>query len=157
MCQALFKALGICYWAKLNPHPHPHGAYILMFQRPSLLIPILRKMLRLRSDFFFPPIMSTDRMTPGHRYKYLLESPFPVWKKDHLCLIEQRKATKWIVFLWAMFQNGRFVGDGDLERQKFSDLKLNGPQVILLAQGLGCFFCIFYKSILVSCKVPGTL
>nr|KAF6464680.1 catenin delta 1 [Rousettus aegyptiacus] len=25
-------------------------------------------------------------------------------------------------------QNGRFVGDGDLERQKFSDLKLNGPQ-----------------------------
>uniref|UniRef100_A0A452UVL5 Catenin delta 1 n=1 Tax=Ursus maritimus TaxID=29073 RepID=A0A452UVL5_URSMA len=27
-----------------------------------------------------------------------------------------------------MFQNGRFVGDADLERQKFSDLKLNGPQ-----------------------------
>ncbi|KAM7085234.1 catenin delta-1 isoform 2-T2 [Molossus nigricans] len=26
------------------------------------------------------------------------------------------------------FQNGRFVGDADLERQKFSDLKLNGPQ-----------------------------
>ncbi|XP_077914110.1 catenin delta-1 isoform X3 [Halichoerus grypus] len=25
-------------------------------------------------------------------------------------------------------QNGRFVGDADLERQKFSDLKLNGPQ-----------------------------
>ncbi|XP_029062988.1 catenin delta-1 isoform X11 [Monodon monoceros] len=25
-------------------------------------------------------------------------------------------------------QNGRFVGDVDLERQKFSDLKLNGPQ-----------------------------
>uniref|UniRef100_A0A673U1D6 Catenin delta 1 n=1 Tax=Suricata suricatta TaxID=37032 RepID=A0A673U1D6_SURSU len=26
------------------------------------------------------------------------------------------------------FGNGRFVGDADLERQKFSDLKLNGPQ-----------------------------
>ncbi|XP_048644832.1 catenin delta-1 isoform X2 [Marmota marmota marmota] len=25
-------------------------------------------------------------------------------------------------------QNGRFVGDADLDRQKFSDLKLNGPQ-----------------------------
>ncbi|XP_057610577.1 catenin delta-1 isoform X4 [Chionomys nivalis] len=25
-------------------------------------------------------------------------------------------------------QNGRFMGDADLERQKFSDLKLNGPQ-----------------------------
>ncbi|XP_069888379.1 catenin delta-1 isoform X5 [Dipodomys merriami] len=25
-------------------------------------------------------------------------------------------------------QNGRFVGDADLERQKFADLKLNGPQ-----------------------------
>ncbi|XP_076972316.1 catenin delta-1 isoform X5 [Tamandua tetradactyla] len=25
-------------------------------------------------------------------------------------------------------ENGRFVGDADLERQKFSDLKLNGPQ-----------------------------
>lgn len=35
-----------------------------------------------------------------------------------------------------MFQNGRFVGDADLERQKFSDLKLNGPQVIVLTQGL---------------------
>ena len=42
-----------------------------------------------------------------------------------------------------MFQNGRFVGDADLERQKFSDLKLNGPQVIILAQGLGCFIHIF--------------
>lgn len=27
------------------------------------------------------------------------------------------------------FQNGRFLGDADLERQKFPDLKLNGPQV----------------------------
>lgn len=26
-------------------------------------------------------------------------------------------------------QNGRFLGDADLERQKFPDLKLNGPQV----------------------------
>lgn len=28
-----------------------------------------------------------------------------------------------------MFQNGRFLGDADLERQKFPDLKLNGPPV----------------------------
>lgn len=51
MCQAVFKALGIRYWPP--PRPRPHGAYILVFQRPSLLIPILRKVLRLRSDFFF--------------------------------------------------------------------------------------------------------
>lgn len=32
--------------------------------------------------------------------------------------------------LWcSVFQNGRFLGDADLERQKYQDLKLNGPQV----------------------------
>jgi len=32
--------------------------------------------------------------------------------------------------LWCcVFQNGRFLGDADLERQKYPDLKLNGPQV----------------------------
>lgn len=29
----------------------------------------------------------------------------------------------------SVFQNGRFLGDADLERQKYPDLKLNGPQV----------------------------
>lgn len=28
-----------------------------------------------------------------------------------------------------LLQNGRFLGNADLERQKFSELKLNGPQV----------------------------
>lgn len=30
---------------------------------------------------------------------------------------------------YRVFQNGRFLGDADLERQKYPDLKLNGPQV----------------------------
>lgn len=45
--------------------------------------------------------------------------------------------------LWAVFQNGRFGGDADLERQKLSDLKLSGPQVILRTLGWGCFIAPF--------------
>lgn len=73
--------------------------------------------------------MSIHRRTPGH--KYLLESPFPVWKKRSFVFDRAKEGHKMNCLLWAMFQNGRFVGDADLDRQKFSDLKLNGPQVIL--------------------------
>lgn len=87
--------------------------------------------------------------------------PFSCLEKRSFVFDRAKEGHKMNCLLWAMFQNGRFVGDADLERQKFSDLKLNGPQVSLLAPGLGCIMHIFILPqptgaywCLVKCKYP---
>lgn len=74
------------YTIEQNCPPTPkhiccHGACILMFQRPHL--PKFQVQFQFwesaKIKEWCGSSMSTDRRTPGH--KYLLESPFPVWKK----------------------------------------------------------------------------